>query len=69
MRKKSIIVVLLAVLMSLVAVACSGGKYKFDEYTDFTGEDISAKLELDDDMTLDGVLDEEAWINVSETTK
>ena len=34
MRKKSIIVVLLVLLMSVVAFACAGGnKYKLDDYT------------------------------------
>lgn len=65
MRKKSIIVVLLVLLMSVVAFACAGGnKYKLDDYTDFTGGDNSLKLELDEDMKLDGIMDEEAWANV-----
>ena len=65
MRKKSIIVVLLVLLMSVVAFACAGGnKYKLDDYTDFTGGDNSPKLELDEDMKLDGIMDEEAWANV-----
>ena len=65
MRKKSIIVVLLVLLMSVVAFACAGGnKYKLDDYTDFTGGDNSLKLELDEDMKLDGIIDEEAWANV-----
>lgn len=65
MRKKSFIVVLLVLLMSVVAFACAGGnKYKLDDYTDFTGGDNSPKLELDEDMKLDGIIDEEAWANV-----
>ncbi len=65
MRKKSFIVVLLVLLMSVVAFACAGGnKYKLDDYTDFTGGDNSLKLELDEDMKLDGIIDEEAWANV-----
>ena len=66
MRKKSFIVVLLVLLMSVVAFACAGGnKYKLDDYTDFSGDDNSLKLELDEDMKLDGVIDEEAWANVN----
>lgn len=65
MRKKSLIIVLLVLLMSVTVFACAGNKYKFDDYTDFAGGDSSIQFEVDEDMTLDGVLDEEAWANVN----
>ena len=65
MRKKSLIIVLLVILMSVTVFACAGNKYKFDDYTDFAGGDNSIQFEGDADMTLDGVLDEEAWANVN----
>ena len=75
MRKKSFIIVLLVLVMSLSIFACAGGgshnggsgDYKFDDYTDFTGDDTSPKLELDEDMTLDGKLDETAWAEADNT--
>ena len=65
MRKKSLIILLLVLLMSATVFACAGNKYKFDDYTDFSGGDNSIQFETDADMTLDGVLDEEAWANVN----
>ena len=75
MRKKSFIIVLLVLVMSLSIFACAGGgshnggsgDYKFDDYTDFTGDDTSPKLELDEGMTLDGKLDETAWAEADNT--
>lgn len=75
MRKKSFIIVLIVLVMSLSIFACAGGgshnggsgDYKFDDYTDFTGDDTSPKLELDEDMTLDGKLDETAWAEADNT--
>ena len=75
MRKKSFIIVLLVLVMSLSIFACAGGgshnggsgDYKFDDYTDFTGDDTSPKLELDEGMTLDGKFDETAWAEADNT--
>ena len=71
MKKRSFIISLLTVIIALFIFACSSGTEGLDKtfkpYDDFNGIDYTGVLEIDDYVTIDGVLDEDIWTE-SKTT-
>lgn len=62
MKKKTFLVVLLTFLISLSIFAC-GKVSPLGEYTDFNGVNENYIMSIDENMTIDGVLDEDVWTN------
>ena len=62
MKKKTFLVVLLTFLISLSIFAC-GKVSPLGEYTDFNGVNENYVMSIDENMTIDGVLDEDVWTN------
>ena len=62
MKKKTFLVVLLTFLISLSIFAC-GKVSPLGEYTDFNGVNENYVMSIDENMTIDGVLDEDVWAN------
>ena len=62
MKKKTLLVVLLAFLVSLSIFAC-GKVSPLGEYTDFNGVNYVDMMTIDENMNIDGVLDEDVWTN------
>ena len=62
MKKKTFLVVLLTFLISLSIFAC-GKVSPLGEYTDFNGVNNAYIMSIDENMTIDGVLDEDVWTN------
>ncbi len=62
MKKKTFLVVLLTFLISLSIFAC-GKVSPLGEYTDFNGVNENDIMSIDENMTIDGVLDEDVWTN------
>lgn len=68
MKKRSlIIVIVITLLTAIIALGCGteevASTFVPDPYTDFNGIDPKSVVEVDDYVTLDGVLDEDIWVN------
>ena len=66
MKKKSFLIVLLVLLVSMCAFAC-GSPAPFNEYAGFDGTNEYSQMTVDSNMTLDGKLDEDVWKNSANT--
>ena len=62
MKKKSFLIVLLVLLVSMCAFAC-GSPAPFNDYTGFDGTNEYDSMIVDSNISLDGKLDEEVWEN------
>ncbi len=66
MKKRNIITFILILAISLIIGACSGGGALKDDlppYTDFIEGEGRINFEVDENVTIDGKLDEEIWAN------
>ena len=61
MKKRIFVLFIAAVLMILTSCGDSFIEYEFETYTDFNGVDPTGRVQLDDGVKLDGVLDEAIW--------
>ncbi len=67
MKKKSLLTILIAILMTFSIVACSkGAKPNLGEYGYHGGYQYEA-MTIDEGITLDGVLDEDIWADCTNT--